>query len=60
MKKITYTRPLAEVIELDAADIIRTSYGTTGLSDSGAGTGYRYAEGEYDATTGKLKIGGIN
>ena len=34
MKRMNYTRPLAEVIELDVKDIITTSEFSTKLSDT--------------------------
>ena len=41
MKKMNYVRPLAEVVELDAQDIIRTSdfwQDTSGASGTGKST----------------------
>ena len=53
MKKI-YERPLAEVIELETADVIRTS-GDNGLSTTVGGTGTGQSLGSNK--TGYVKLG---
>ena len=57
MKKMNYVRPLAEVVELEAQDIITTS-GYTFSHDTAGGDG-QAIDGyniQFDTSTGELKV----
>ena len=61
MKKMNYVRPLAEVVELEAQDIITTSDFWQN-TDSAEGSGNQIESGyvKFGVDDGKIKVGDFN